>query len=805
MKTPIELFQEHTLTYGLEIECPMHGPRTAEIAIVGEYPGQNEVINQRPFSGGSGKVLWDALRPYNILQTEVYKTNVLKRQVGPRNKPDKHELNLWKEALEVELSNLPNLKYIFALGNTAIDALLGFDKITKYRGSVYDYKDKTVVVANNPAMVLRNPSTGIVFKMDAKKFVDVINGDYKPHYVRKIIIDTFEAALEYIKSLRGKRFAFDIETINWATACYGFATSAHEGVCIPFRNDTENLYTPEQELQLQQTLADVSEDKDTLIIAQNGNFDGYFLGVKDAVPIRVGFDTLLGHHTLYPQLPHNLGFLTSQYTNHPYYKDEIDEYKEGGDIITFWNYNATDAAITFACAEEIEKELKEQNLYNFFMDHVMKVLPHLTYSTTCGVKIDTSVKEKLKAELQIELDKFHKEFQEKVRDALVDPEAEVNPNSPKQLCALVFDELGAKHRRRSVDKAVREDLLKDNRTSMAIKSVLVALDRYTATHKFFSTYVATEIDDDDRYRAEFKQFGVAKAPGRLSSSKVLWGTGGNLQNQPAQAFQMFVPDEGTVGVYFDLAQAEARVVGWRAGIEQWIQDFERARLEGGFDAHRSLAATMFNMDYELVPEKDIDENGNFTIRFVAKRCRHGLNYRMQPARLAATTGMHYTTAIRNYNVYHNVNPELRKWWAFEERSVRKSRMQFNAYGRRNIFLDRIDGDDALESIIAFYPQSTIGDKTQRVWRQCHDDPRWDIRKARIAINVHDALYGFATPDYAMTALQMMKQYAEEPIMIENIFTKEISPMIVPADCKMTVPDEHGVHRLSNLKEVEVEI
>lgn len=809
--TILEQFSAHITNYHLQVQCAMHGPRLAKIAIIGDYPGAADIGAGRPFSGGSGKYLWDALRPYNVLQTEVYKTHVIKRAVSPNNKPQQHELTLWKEALEYELSLLPDLEYILCLGNYPLEALLGYSGITQFRGSVYEWKDKQVTIANSPAMILRDPKQEIIFRMDIKKFAEVFNGDFRPHIVNKHVLYDYNDAVDYLNRLKlmadkakALPVSFDIETLNanQCTACFGLATDAHNGYCIPLRAERDLCFTTQQEYSLYILLLEVLNHPNVQVIAQNGSFDSYFMGVKDAAPFNVHHDTLLAHHTLYPTLPHNLGFLTSQYTSYPYYKDEKDRYKEGADIDAFWQYNATDAAITFAVYEGTKRELEQQGLDLFFYGHVMRVHPHLVNATVCGIKIDTEMKQELYKTVKTEVDAAYEEFQTATRAALMDDTVEVNPNSPKQLAKLIFDDLKAVHRRRSVDSAVRNDLMEDNRTSMATKSILTALDRYAEQHKFFSTYVETAIDPDNRFRAEFKQFGVQRAPGRLSSSKVAWGTGGNLQNQPRSAYPMFVADDDTVYIYFDLAQAEARVVGWRAGIDKWIEDFERARLNPGtFDAHRSLAAAMYNMEYDLTPEYDFDpETGEMTIRFVAKRCRHGLNYRMQPPRLAATTGMLYTSAIRNYNIYHSINPELKRWWALEEQTVRKTRQQFNAYGRRNQLFGRLD-EGALDSIIAFYPQSTIGDKTQRVWYQCHEDSKWDRNKARIAINVHDALYGFARADYAMTALSIMKRYAEEPIMIENIFTKQISPMIVPADLKMSKPDEHGIHRMSGLKAV----
>jgi len=120
---------------------------------------------------------------------------------------------------------------------------------------------------------------------------------------------------------------------------------------------------------------------------------------------------------------------------------------------------------------------------------------------------------------------------------------------------------------------------------------------------------------------------------------------------------MFIAPEGYSFGYFDLGQAEARLVAWFAGIESWMEQFEKARIDGKYDAHRALASDMFNIPYEDFPSSDYNLDGTKSIRFTAIRCRHGLNYRMQPGRLAITTGMGIREASKNYQLYHSLVPE----------------------------------------------------------------------------------------------------------------------------------------------------
>jgi uracil-DNA glycosylase family 4 len=824
MSEHFEKFMSHIQTYRLEVECAADGDITSQIAIVGEYPGEQEIAFNKPFTGGSGKHMWDVLRKNKINRFDCYTTYAVKRRVTKANAVNASEFSLWQEALNFELSQLPNLKYIICLGNAPLEALTSNTGIIQYRGSVYEIeiagKPVKVICSYNPSTLMRQPQNEIIFAMDMQKVPRVINGDYAEHIVNTRINPTFQEAMLYMEEIRvkHKKFATDIECIGMETACIGLAHTAHDAMCINFRDDKTNRYTIAEEYALLRKFTELCDDPTTSVIAQNGNFDSYFMGYKDHAVFRVNFDTLLAHHTLYPRLPHNLGFLTSQYTNHPYYKDDIAIYKEGGDINSYWSYNGKDCAITFAVAEAEEKELRDQGLYEFFISHVMRLQPHLSLSTVTGVLVDQNVKQKLSVELTADLAVLVQGLQRSAQKLLNDDDYTFNPNSPKQCTSLFFDRLHCQASKRSADANTREEIMKDPRTNPDVKDLLTKFGHYAEESKFLSTYVNTKIDDDDRFRAEFKQYGVSRAPGRLSSGGTLWGSGGNAQNQPHRAYEMYLPDEGCVFFYFDLAQAEARYVGWDANIEQWIEDFERARIDGNFDAHRSLAATMFKKPYDEVAKNDIQDalgrgpsdpdfdktTANVTERFIAKRCRHGLNYRMHIARLAQTTGLSYGIAAQNYYLYHRTSPQLQEWWKELEREVRKTRMQFNCFGRRNLFLEKLSGDGALDSIVAFKPQSSIGDKCQRVWYQCHEDSRWDHNKARICLNVHDALYGIATPEYAKTALSIAKAYAEEPLMIKSTMTGKVTPMIIPADCKLSMPGKlDGIHRMSTMKTVDI--
>lgn len=800
----------------LEVDCLGDGRFDAELVIVAEAPGEQECRQKLPLVGGSGQKLWEHLRPHGLNRTKVYTTNVVKRRLAFDNKGkvqiSKNELDHWHGLLRWELSQLPNVKYVLLLGGMALEALTGEQGIDKWRGSVITRDGITYVCAHNPANVMRRPELEVIFKLDMGKLDLVLRGQYGDHPIEAQYDLTPKEIIDACDRLQDERkpIAFDIETIAGETACIGLANDPHKGVCINFRDRTTNRFSIGEELDVRLRVARLLAEPSIRLVAQNGNFDRYWLWYKDRIRVhRVWHDTLLAHHTLYPSLPHGLGFLVAQYSTHPYYKDEKDTWREGGDISTFWEYNVKDACLTLHVSSRLDAELRAQKLDEFFYGHVMRLHPHLAPPTVFGVKIDLEMKSQLRDTLSAELEQKEEAFYAAVAQATGDDTYRPNPLSSKQLSELLFGRLRLVGRGTSTDDTNRTHMLNHPRTRNEDKQVIINLNAFKEKHKFFSTYVETAIDGDGRFRMEYKQYGTQSAPGRLSSSGNLWGTGGNIQNQPPQARGMFIADEGYSFGYFDLSQAEARYVGWDANIVSWKHQFERARLDGGYDAHRALCAEMFGMAYEDTPAKDTEIDPStgeevYTKRYIAKRCRHGLNYRMMYDRLAEVTGLPIQLAMDAYYKYHAMHPELRKWWDRLIAEVKQNRMLFNSYGRRLIFLGRID-DANLDSVVAFRPQSTIGDHVSRVMYMAQEDDEWPLHAqvqlyraptpAQIMMNVHDSLTVLAPEAKIKTCLRIMRKYAEQPIYING------EPLIVPAEPAIAVPDDKGIIRWSNLKKL----
>lgn len=830
MTTIAEMNQEimaRAKQLGLEVDCGCDGVVNTRIAVIAEHPGDRERHMKMPLCGQSGKVLWDNLRRYDISRRTCYVTNVVKRQpLGTDKNKEKFshgEVSHFTSILLWELSQLPDLSVVVCLGNLALQAITGLTGITQYRGSVFDVQLTVpvrdgeageakstsrvvkVVALLNPAALLHDPKNELMFKFDCRRLNDVITGVFEPYDVECIINPTFDEALAWIDKMEsdGLPVGADIETSSGDTICIGLANDPHKGMCINFRDADGNRFTRAQEIVLWTRLQDFFLSDKVRFVWQNGMYDGSWLWYINRLHVKpTWFDTMLAHHTLYPIMPHNLGYLTTQYTTHPFYKDEGKQWRDGGDINTHWRYNVKDVCIMLKCQQLMLKELEDQGMSDFFFEEVMPRQYELIDMTVHGVKVDKELKAQIAKEMARDVEALRKQFHDQVAKCTGDDDYKPNPASPTQMRKLYFERLRLVGRGVSTDKENRRRMREHPRTSDDCKELLNIVDKHAEEEKFRSTYAEMTIDSDGRVRSEYKQMGVIKAPGRLSSAATGWGTGTNLQNQPDRAHNMFIADEGYEFSYFDLAQAEARVVAWRGPIPEWIDQFERARLDkDGYDCHRALCAQMFNMPYDETPTVDFDENNKPTKRYLSKRCRHGLNYRMMMDRLATTLEISYGEAEYLWHLYHSTNPGVQEWWERCVEEIKEKRVMYNAYGRRWMLMEKFS-DEATESIVAFYPQSTIGDKVARIIRQCHTDRDWPRRQARIALNIHDALIALHADDVGSEVRGIMKKYAEEPIIIEG-YDKKIRELIIPADLKRSVPDERGVHRWSTLEKINV--
>jgi len=130
------------------------GDPRASVMFVGEAPGENEDLQNRPFVGAAGKILTDLLGRIGLTREEVYIANIVKCRPPENRNPLPDEIEacssyLWKQV------DLIQPRVICTLGNFAAQVLLGRKvAITKVRGQYFQVRNFFVYPMLHPAAVL---------------------------------------------------------------------------------------------------------------------------------------------------------------------------------------------------------------------------------------------------------------------------------------------------------------------------------------------------------------------------------------------------------------------------------------------------------------------------------------------------------------------------------------------------------------------------------------------------------------------------------------------------------------------------
>ncbi|MCG8526464.1 MAG: uracil-DNA glycosylase [Opitutales bacterium] len=140
----------------------------ADIFFCGEAPGQEEEIQGEPFVGPAGQLLTKIIQTTGLQRSDVYIGNIMNWRpetdtpYGNRP-PTQEEMAYCLPYLKAQVE-IVQPKLIVALGATAVNGLLGYDRsrsITKCRGNWYEFAGTPTIITFHPSYVLRNGSMQI--------------------------------------------------------------------------------------------------------------------------------------------------------------------------------------------------------------------------------------------------------------------------------------------------------------------------------------------------------------------------------------------------------------------------------------------------------------------------------------------------------------------------------------------------------------------------------------------------------------------------------------------------------------------
>jgi uracil-DNA glycosylase family 4 len=721
------------------------GPKDAKIALVGEAPGAVELRFGRPFVGPAGDLLNQLLLGAGIQRSQCYVTNVIKEKPEDTEKKSNDISTItdlskkvpieteafkgYKALLQKELEST-SANIFVAFGNIPLYTLTGIHpaKITKRRGSIYPctlVEGRKVLACIHPAACLHGPDGKGMYiwkhliMADLRKAVEESESPSMPDNKWDYIIEpTYDESIEYLKRIKqsAKIISFDIEVVNLEVSCISIATSwntyneaTQKDICgismsIPFTKYGSPYFNPDQELEVWRLIGMILQDNSIKKIGQNIIFDTQFLFRKYGLITNNIDDTMIAQAILSPDFPKGLDFITSMYTNEPYYKDDGKQYlKIGGSDEAFWLYNAKDSAVCLEAFPSLIRDIQKMGNEKTY-EAQRDLVPILTYMSERGIRMDMEGLQNESARIGDRVSELSETLNRMCG-------YDINPASPKQLAEYFYSVKGYKpYRKRGTSSVTTdEDALKRlARKGAPEASILLEIRRLS---KLKGTYLDVSLDSDGRIRCSYNPVGTET--GRLSSSKNIWGTGGNLQNSPPEFLQFMMADDGYMVFEMDLSQAENRLVAYLAPEPAMIETFER-----GIDVHAKTGSLISGLPIDEVIAQDKEGitcplgGGRFTWRFWGKKANHGLNYDLGYKTFAFYYEIPENDARYIVTRYHQVYPGVRQYHRTVQAELSKSRALTNLFGRKRLFMDRW-GDSIFKEGYAFLPQSTVADKINR--------------------------------------------------------------------------------------------
>lgn len=133
------------------------GNPDAQLLFIGEAPGFDEDIQQKPFVGRAGKLLTKMINAMGMSRNSVYICNILNCRPPNNRKPAGHEIKMCNPFLIAQIKIIKP-RIIITLGVYALNVLLNLNlSINRARGVWMRYQNIDVMPTFHPAYLLRCP------------------------------------------------------------------------------------------------------------------------------------------------------------------------------------------------------------------------------------------------------------------------------------------------------------------------------------------------------------------------------------------------------------------------------------------------------------------------------------------------------------------------------------------------------------------------------------------------------------------------------------------------------------------------
>lgn len=518
-------------------------------------------------------------------------------------------------------------------------------------------------------------------------------------------------------------------------------------------------------------------------VLQNGTYDSAYM-IRDRMPYEnYLLDTQHMWHSMYPELPKRLDFITSiLLDNYQYWKSDIkgieekDETAADTNMEKYWRYNALDCYNTlfdalFLLPTFVRTDAFKRNYESEFLASMSGLRMGMK-----GVKADFDRLREHKKELEAKA----AEGERIIRIMTDDPQ--FNPGSPQQVCSLFYDFLGAKER--DAKGRIRGPRSKTSRSTGTAAMKLIRTEHPLFRRFSDAIYAAKkprkQISDicekglalqTNRFRYALNASGTTSW--RYSAKSSQFWDGFNAQNITEYMRDWLVADEHFIMWDADFSQSDGWFVAHESQDDKMIDV-----MHSGKDTHAVHAAFFFKDTYENVvagkkahDPKYVDPDKG--IRQLAKRVVHGANFQMAAFTLFVTMGKEAVIAAahalgheyahkwsdeqliqicgRLLRGYRTLYPRLteKEWYREIKNDVTNNGEIVNWYGMRRKILGDPANPRTQREATAFYGQSGTAMNMNRALYELdygympktfRDGINPDYGKKPLQINGKDGLY-----------------------------------------------------------------
>ncbi len=438
------------------------------------------------------------------------------------------------------------------------------------------------------------------------------------------------------------------------------------------------------------------------------------------------FDTEIAHYLLHPEMRHHLDYLRDAYG----------------------------CQTLLQLKQHFENALKENGLWQLFVEVEMPLVPVLADMEEAGVMIDTAGLKETSRLFTHQLQAIEEEIH-----AMAD--FDFNISSPKQVGEVLFDRLKLDSKAKKTKKGqyvTSEEVLEALRSKHPIVEKIL---EFRGLKKLLSTYIdALPLlinPHTGHIHTSFNQ--TVTATGRLSSSNP------NLQNIPVrdssgkEVRKAFIPYPGQLFFSADYSQIELRIMAHLSKDHNLIDAF----LQDG-DIHAATAAKIFK---KKINEVTADE------RRKAKTANFGIIYGISAFGLSERMGVSRQEAKKLIDEYFATYPGVK---AYMDESIAKAREHSyteTIFGRR-LQLPDINSHNAIvrgyaeRNAINAPIQGSAADIIKIAMIGIHKRMKREGIQSKMILQVHDELNFSVLP--------------EEKDRVERIVIEEMQ-----AAAKLSVP------------------